>query len=148
MSTQLIGDVSSARVVASIIDNIIAGLIAFVLVARLDAGSSLIDVLAIVPSVLAYFFVFEFTWGRTPGKLATGLVVQDINGLPCDATQAFVRTITRLIEANPILFGAVPAALVIAASNNNQRWGDYLAGTVVVSTKSLNPAPQQPQLSP
>ena len=144
MASQLIGDVSRARVVASIIDNLIAGIIALMLIFRLDATHDLIDALAIIPTVLAYFFVFELTWGRTPGKFATGLVVQDLNGMPCDATQILVRTITRIIEANPLFLAAVPAALIIVASNNNQRWGDYLAGTIVVSTKTLNAPTQQP----
>ena len=82
---------------------------------------------------LSYFFGFEIIFARTPGKFLQGLVVRDINGGKCNVKQILIRTSTRIFEANPILFGGLPAALLVATSTSRQRLGDTLAGTVVVS---------------
>jgi uncharacterized RDD family membrane protein YckC len=76
--------------------------------------------------------VFEVTLARTPGKIWQGLVIRDINGGPSNAKQIFIRTLMRILEANPILFGGLPAGLLVATSTSRQRMGDSLAGTVVV----------------
>jgi uncharacterized RDD family membrane protein YckC len=41
------------------------------------------------------------------------------------------------LEANPILFGGIPAGIAIISSAKKQRIGDLLAGTVVVSGREL-----------
>lgn len=48
---------------------------------------------------------------------------------------ALVRTLLRVVEANPLLFGGVPAGVCILASKRNQRLGDLAAGTLVVSVR-------------
>lgn len=42
------------------------------------------------------------------------------------------RTFWRFLEANPILIGALPAALLIFFSKSHRRLGDYAAKTLVV----------------
>ena len=142
--SQATGDVGKARVIAFIIDNVIASILTLALAATIESNDSLLDVILILPLFLSYFYVFEITWGRTPGKFLMGLEVLDVSGLPCTAAQIFVRTVTRLVEVNPILFGAVPAALAIATSKKHQRLGDLMAGTVVVSRKTQSMSTHQP----
>ena len=143
MANHLTGTISPPRYGAAVIDQT---LIFFVLV---TVGGSLSDRLAIgsesariaivlsfsLGGYFAYFFAFEWLVGATPGKLFTGLRVLKIDGSRCDAKAAFLRTITRFIEFNPILLGGIPAALIALRSELRQRWGDKLACTVVVQNK-------------
>ena len=86
---------------------------------------------------LSYFFVFELTWARTPGKFFQGLTVRDVQGGRCNTKQILIRTIARIIEANPILLGGIPAGIAIISSTEKQRIGDMLVGTVVVSRNAM-----------
>nr|QQZ49185.1 hypothetical protein JKL49_18910 [Phenylobacterium glaciei] len=51
--------------------------------------------------------------------------------------RVIVRTLTRLIEANPFLLGGIPAGLIANFTKRRQRLGDLLAGTYVVPVKDL-----------
>lgn len=129
---QLIGDATKARIFAFVIDNLIACILSFVIVGKLQFENGVISGTILSLTYLLYFFVFEVTLARTPGKIWQGLVIRDINGGPSNAKQIFIRTLTRILEANPILFGGLPAGLLVATSTSRQRMGDSLAGTVVV----------------
>ena len=129
---QLVGDGSKARVFAFIIDNLIACLLSILLVGKLGFENGFVSGSILSLTYLSYFFVFEVTWGRTPGKFWQGLVIRNIDGQKCNAKQILIRTLTRIFEANPILFGGLPAGLLVATSTSRQRMGDSLAGTVVV----------------
>ena len=61
------------------------------------------------------------------------LVVRNIDGTRTSLTGHLIRTVTRVLEANPILLGGIPAGIAILASVRKQRIDDSLAGTVVVS---------------
>jgi uncharacterized RDD family membrane protein YckC len=130
---QLVGDATKARIFAFIIDNLIACLLAILLVGKLHVENGFVSATVLSLTYLSYFFVFELAFARTPGKMLQGLVVRNIDGGKCDAKQVFIRTLTRIFEANPILFGGLPAGLMVATSTSRQRIGDMLAGTVVVS---------------
>ena len=142
--SQAVGDVGKARIIAFIIDNVIASILTLAMVATIESNDSFLDVMLILPTFLSYFYVFEITWGRTPGKFLMGLEVLDVSGMRCTAAQIFVRTLTRLVEVNPVLMGGVPAALAIVTSKKHQRLGDLMAGTVVVSTKTQGITTHQP----
>ncbi len=129
---QLIGDATKARIFAFIIDNLIACLISILLVGKLQFESGVVSGTILSLTYLLYFFVFEVAFGWTPGKIFQGLVVRNIDGGKCNAKQILIRTLTRIFEANPILFGGLPAGLLVATSTSRQRMGDTLAGTVVV----------------
>jgi uncharacterized RDD family membrane protein YckC len=86
---------------------------------------------------LAYYFVSEWLLGRTPVKLVAGLVVIRRDGKQPGLREALIRTGTRLLEVNPFLLGAAPAALSIIFSKRHQRWGDKWAGTLVVRSDVL-----------
>ncbi len=129
---QLVGDATKARIFAFIIDNLIASLLAIVLVGKLGFENGVVSGTILSLAYLLYFFVFEVAFARTPGKIFQGLIIRNIDGQKCNAKQIFIRTLTRVFEANPILFGGLPAGLMVATSTSRQRIGDTLAGTVVV----------------
>ena len=80
---------------------------------------------------LGYFLFFEALWnGQTPGKRKQGLRVIRSNGQPIGWLESAIRNILRAVD---MLVGFYPLGLiVIFFSRNNQRIGDYAAGTVVV----------------
>lgn len=130
----MIGDASKARLIAVFIDHLVAFALTMLVIAFVP--ESLVDLKAffLVLIYLGYFVVFEALWSRTLGKLFQGLVVRKLDGSPCDWKAALIRGVLRLFEVNPLLFGGLPAGLVIVATERRQRIGDILAGTLVVST--------------
>src|SRR5215471_3645783 len=101
--SQLVGDSGKGRIIAFIIDNLVACLLSFLLVGAIHSDNAFISGAGLCLTYLLYFFVFELVWGRTPGKFFQGLVVRDINGGGCNVTQILLRTLARILEANPIL---------------------------------------------
>ena len=98
-------------------------------------SDGVLQFVAMTVTWLGYYFATEALFSSTPAKLLAGLVVVQFNGERITARQAFVRTLCRLFEANPIF--ALPAALCIIFSRRRQRIGDMVAGTVVVSVKEM-----------
>lgn len=85
----------------------------------------------------AYFPITEWYWGRTLGKVVSGTVVVNKYGNNPNIVQAVLRSILRLVEVNPFLFGGIPAGIIVLISKRKQRAGDILAGTYVVFLKDL-----------
>jgi uncharacterized RDD family membrane protein YckC len=85
-----------------------------------------------------YFFMFEALWSRTPSKALFGLRVIMADGARVTAKAAALRTTARFVEANPLLFGALPGAIFLLASDRKQRLGDVLGSTLVVKSQSLS----------
>jgi uncharacterized RDD family membrane protein YckC len=83
-----------------------------------------------------YFIGFEGLFSRTPGKMLCGLKVAKLSGGSITWVQSIVRNLMRVLEANPVLFGLLPGGLAVAWSKKSQRFGDMLAGTVVVHSKT------------
>jgi len=84
-----------------------------------------------------YFPVLEGIKGWTIGKLICCIRVIDIEGNPPGFSKAFVRTLLRVVEANPFLIGGFPAGIAIFVYRSHQRLGDKLANTYVVKSRSL-----------
>jgi uncharacterized RDD family membrane protein YckC len=82
----------------------------------------------------AYFPVLETVYGRSLGKLLTGIIVVNEYGQLPRLGQAIVRTLLRLIEVNPFLIGGLPAGIAVLLSRSKQRLGDMLARTYVIKT--------------
>lgn len=145
MNEELIGTTRPPRYGAAVLDTVFAFVSLFVvgsyLGETLDLKRSDQTTVVIGISVFAvhyvYFFLFEWLFSATPGKLLTGLTVRNLDGSRLGARAALIRTLTRLLEVNPLLFGAIPAALIVYRSRRHQRWGDQLAGTVVVESSSM-----------
>ena|SRR6266571_3714030 len=133
----LIGDGSKARIIAFIIDNLIASLMSLLIVGAIRSDNAILSGTTLCLTYLLYFFVFELLWSRTPGKFFQGLMVRDIDGGQSNSKQILIRTIARILEANPILLGGIPAGIAIISSTEKQRIGDMLAGTVVVSRQAV-----------
>jgi uncharacterized RDD family membrane protein YckC len=77
-----------------------------------------------------YFTVCELFWrGQTIGKWACGVRVVKTDGFSLDAGSILVRNIFRLVDQLP------PLWLVPVISSRSQRFGDMVAGTVVVADR-------------
>ena len=131
----VVGDTSKARLIAAFIDHLLAfGLMLFV-VALVPESFPVVKGVLFFLIYLAYFIVFEALWSRTPGKYFQGLIVRKLDGRRCGWKAAFIRSGLRILEVNPLLFGGLPAGIIIVSSERKQRVGDMLAGTLVVSNK-------------
>jgi uncharacterized RDD family membrane protein YckC len=131
------GDASKDRFFALVFDNFIGLVLGIVAAGAIPNDQVVLRGTAWVAVYLGYFFLFEALVGSSPGKMAFGLWVRRIEGGRCSWLQAAVRTVARLIEVNPLLLGAIPAAIAVLASKNRQRLGDMLAGTVVRRGRSV-----------
>jgi len=133
---ELIGDKGKPRLVAAMFDNVLAVLLAFLVSSRVPGLADGARTALLVVTYLAYYFVLEALWSRTLVKRFAGLViVKRTSGEPAGWREAAIRTVLRVLEANPLLFGILPGAIVVARSRYRQRLGDMLAGTVVVSSR-------------
>ena len=128
-----------ARHIASGIDNILMGVLAIVLIKQVDENNIPVQAIVMVGVYLGYFLVSEALTARTLGKLVTGLKVVNFDGDRCTIEQAGIRTLFRLVEVNPFLLGALPAAVRIIFSRNKQRFGDRFAQTCLLYT---SPSPR------
>jgi len=86
----------------------------------------------------AYYLFMEGVFGRTVGKFFHDLVIVSDDGGKPGFGAVFLRTFTRLLEVNPILFGAAPAGIIANFSPSHRRLGDLLAGTYVVRKSDLH----------
>lgn len=120
------------RHIAAVADNLFAMVGAVVIAKQFPDSLVILQIVAMVLSFLGYYLVFEAAFCATPGKYVTGLAVRDFNGGRCSLRQTLVRTAFRVIEVNPLVLGGLPAAVSIFASRDKQRFGDKIAGTVVV----------------
>jgi uncharacterized RDD family membrane protein YckC len=81
------------------------------------------------------FFVFSYLegrWGRTPGKLATGIQVLGTDLTPCGFGRALVRNVLKMVDG---FFNFMVGVLIVALSENWQRVGDMAARTIVVRVR-------------
>lgn len=84
---------------------------------------------------LFYSMITEYLLnGSTPGKGITGIKVIKMDGSEPELMDYFGRWSTRLIDL--YLSGGSIALLLVSTTNNAQRLGDILSGTVVVRTKT------------
>ena len=121
-----------ARHMAATVDSLVAIVLSFLLAQQVPEDLPIMVALTVVGVYLGYFFLLEALFGTTPGKFSTGLKIVSYNGSPCSTKQIAIRTLFRLLETNPLLLGAIPAAARIIFSRDKQRFGDLLAGTIVV----------------
>ena len=81
---------------------------------------------------LVYYVAFEVAMGATPGKMLLGLRVIKTDGAVCDLKAAIIRNVCRIVDN----FLAIGVFLMLF-SKRNQRFGDRLAGTIVVKAKTI-----------
>jgi uncharacterized RDD family membrane protein YckC len=142
----MIGNSGRPRLFVFILDNLLATVAAFLAVAALKTNSAYLAAGTLCLTYLGYFFLSEALWSRTRGKYLQGLVVVEPSGGRCGRRRALVRTLLRVVEANPLLFGGFPAGASILASKRNQRLGHLVARTLAVSARwwTRRPAPPLP----
>ncbi|HUY97495.1 MAG TPA: RDD family protein [Verrucomicrobiae bacterium] len=100
------------------------------------AGPILI-VLVVVASLvpIAYYVVWELTsGGRSLGKIACGLRVVRLDGVPVGGGESLVRNIVRLLDFLPVAYGVGVVTMFTARSS--RRLGDLAAGTVVIRERT------------
>ena len=89
-----------------------------------------------------YFGLSELLWrGQTVGKRMCEIRVVKADGFALDAVGIFIRNIFRVIDHLPILW------VVPALSNRGQRFGDMVAGMIVVTDASEDLAEVRDELS-
>lgn len=156
------------RVAAFLLDAVLVAvaLLVLILVAGLfvTSGSGVGLSLVLVAVFLLrnfYFAGFELAWrGRTPGKRYFGLRVMDVHGAGLSTEAVLARNLTREIETFvPLVMLIAPESLwpggsavvrLIAAlwgiglvilpllNSQRRRAGDFVAGTLVVSTRDAS----------
>jgi uncharacterized RDD family membrane protein YckC len=87
--------------------------------------------------LVVYFPLTEGLTGRSLGKVISQTKVVDASGRNPGVGKAAIRTLTRLIEVNPLLAGGIPAGLIANFSKTHQRLGDMLSGTFVLKNADL-----------
>ncbi len=134
---ELIGRVSKERLIAAGIDNLLAAILSILVAAKSPGLNSPLRYFVLCSVYLGYFFVQEWLWSRTVGKKAMKMIVVSVNGARCSMQGALMRTVTRVLEANMFLFGAIPAIAVAMLTRRKQRIGDLVGGTLVVNEADL-----------
>lgn len=132
--------VTGRRVVATIVDGILFGLLNGALATvfgteRADSGFDLTTLSAggsawLLLIVVLYYVLLEGLLGRTLGKLVTGIRVVDAeSGARPGVVAALVRTVLRLIDG---LGAYLVGFVVVVNSERRRRLGDMAAKTLVV----------------
>ncbi|WP_394707022.1 RDD family protein [uncultured Erythrobacter sp.] len=129
------------RVVAYIIDIIPLAFLAVVL--SIITGESLVDpdptapifgvsdLVGLVAGII-YFVGFESSsYQATPGKMALGLIVTDLNGGRISPGKAVGRYFAKILSSLILLIGFI----MVAFTERNQGLHDIIAGTLVVKGK-------------
>ena len=80
----------------------------------------------------AYYVLFEWRLGATPGKFALKLRVQNADGTPVTFKAALIRNALRVVDGLPYVVPYLVGAIAIGSSATNQRLGDHAAKTLVV----------------
>ena len=89
-----------------------------------------------------YFGLSELLWrGQTPGKRMCKIRVVKADGFALDAVGVFMRNVFRVADHLPILW------IVPVLSQRGQRFGDMVAGTIVISDEAEDLAEVRHQLS-
>jgi uncharacterized RDD family membrane protein YckC len=126
-----------ARYFAALADNVLAIIFAVVAAQMLPIDHELTRGLSAYVFYLTYYAVSEGFFAATPAKWYFGLRVVDENGLPCTMRSAVIRTSGRVLDANPLFLGALPAAVLVWFTEGRQHLGDLFAGTYVVRVEDV-----------
>jgi uncharacterized RDD family membrane protein YckC len=124
-------NVTGRRVVATLIDGALFSCVSGGAV-RADESGALPphSQAGLIVAAALYYILLEGLFGRTLGKLITGIrVVDPATGGAPGLGRALVRTLLRIIDG---LIGYLVGFLVVLGSRNRRRLGDMAAGTLVV----------------
>ena len=134
----------TSRLYALLLDTVIVlgtvngiGLLVYLIFAKAPGFGVMVITLAEFAIGFAYSALMEGFWnGQTIGKRLFHLRVIDQSGFPLRIEQAWVRNLMRVFDALPFayLFGAIS----VLSSPLMQRFGDRVAGTLVVRQTPLD----------
>ncbi len=129
--------VTIKRLLAFYIDLIISFLL--LMMAELILGSQTFQNTVAIWTVLAlvYLSIVEGTTGFSLGKKLCRIKVVDAYGNRPGKKEGVIRGLIRLIEFNPILL-FIPAIVSVLKSKTDQRIGDRIAHTYVISSDELD----------
>lgn len=122
----------TARGGAWLTDIVASFVVALIVSSSISVVSDALAVVTFLLIITGWYVVSEAVWGQTPGKRLAGIKVVDTNGNEISAGTAFLRNVTKIVGGSSLLFILVGVVL-IADSRDNQRLGDRLAETLVVS---------------
>ena len=140
-----------SRAAAALVDTLVAGF-ALVLLAWLvtllgvaGPGETLVGwalaviILLFAFAFLAYFVLLEaLNGGRTLGKQLLGIRVVMETGHAVTPTAAVVRGLFRLLDCYLPVLPFLPGLAMIFLHRRNQRFGDLVAGTIVVRDRPMD----------
>jgi uncharacterized RDD family membrane protein YckC len=135
---------AGSRGIAAVIDFAVTGvllIVPLIIVAAVSssADSATTDTLVLVVyvgTILGYPVLMETLWhGRTLGKAAMGLRVVRDDGGPIRFRHAFVRGLIGVVVDKPGITASVAALVPMLATARNKRFGDVMAGTIVLSER-------------
>jgi uncharacterized RDD family membrane protein YckC len=135
---------AGSRGIAALIDFAVVWLVLIILLIVVAAVGLSVDsdtegalsLVVLVAVVLGYPVAMETLWhGRTLGKAAMGLRVVRDDGGPIRFRHAFVRGLVGVVVDKPGITVSVAAFVPMLASARNKRFGDVLAGTIVLSER-------------
>jgi len=106
-----------------------------------DTASVYVGVAYLVGLTFLYYFLLEWVFAASIGKLFLRLRVFGIDGEPCSVKASLKRNLVRFVDWLPFLY--VSGIVSVVASSNKQRLGDRVASTIVTlaPTKDINPPP-------
>src|SRR4029078_6020504 len=112
----IVGDASKARLLAMFIDHLIAFALMLFVVALIPESFPILKAVLFFLVYLGYFVVLEALWSRTLGKFFQGLIVRKLDCSLCGWKTSLIRNGLRILEVNPLLFGALPGGIAILYS--------------------------------
>lgn len=120
------------RIFAYLIDNLIfLGYIMIVIFVGIDTIWAIL--IAMIPFILYHPLCEYFNEGRSIGKMLMKIQVATLDGSPLGLDKILIRWVFRLVDFT--LFSGVVALVAAAISDKNQRVGDIVAQTTVISQK-------------
>lgn len=133
------------RWAATLIDFILLGSLFFftygiieILGNELYYETSFIWNILLLAIIISYYFIQEAMSGYTIGKFILGIKVVDNNCEIPGFKKSLIRTLFRLIEVNPFIFGGIPAGIAVLSNKKKQRIGDVVANTYVIKCKDIS----------
>lgn len=121
------------RGIAFVADAII--LFLFLIFGSMVIGSNLFSTVLLLMVFAFYHLLFEvFNRGQSPGKMMIKIRVVTLHGTTPKLNDYFIRWVFRLVDV--FFTGGMLALINIAGSDKNQRVGDLIAQTSVVSLRN------------
>ena len=143
MPTRALACALDVAIQATVLGTLLAVLTIFLLAEASSALAIAVITIVVVLTMLGYPIVMEtLTRGRTIGKMALGLRVVRDDGSSIRFRQALVRALLWLFVDFAPWFACCPGIVASLMNKQGKRFGDMLAGTVVIRER------HQPMASP